>query len=641
MKKNLLKITFASLLALSLTACSCSGNGGNGGNSDSGGSGTSTSSTTSVPPHVHQYDEHGVCSCGAYRGDTKDATKEDPYVLKNIVAGTEYFFRLKAAKNIQTVLTCNDNPKADATKTKLWETDGTIWNEIPVYAKTHIISNASDGYYYVRYVSTEDIAQINWFVENHVHQAMDDQGFCWCDAYMGSPLQVNQELTINPTVAGQTYYARIRNLNPAEKYQLIVETETADAGAVYGAWGTDNETSFTGIDLFDPSGAVNYNHVYLAFRPSIAGYSITFKLVVTHRPDDAGYCAADGEFIGEELTNSTLLNLYTLEQGTHYFRVEVAKDDLVMFTMGNGFVEGDNGETTFYSRSVDGQTITELGHSPEIAFIAPALPDGYLYIKVGAYDTVTVPFLGLVDMNAGYGYVGTVFTGLTLNPGRTAISPVGIDEALFFRFETHASHFYQIADRGGYDTDGVTWYGHDKTTDDFHEIGNPTQITMDSEGHVTGKDYICDFVVVKFMPADESTPHAHGGTEIRFVISHGETNLDDMWVCTVDGLFDGTEVSTGQAVDYSIFDDRWYYRFPIANSDTVVYSFDLTNGGDISHLAFYTCTDAHVYDNFLWSPGEPRTDLESVDGYIYILINAEGAMESFTGTFTIHEAPAE
>ena len=632
MKKNLLKITFASLLALSLAACSCSGNGGNGGNSGSGGSGTSTSSTTSVPPHVHQYDEHGVCSCGAYRGDTKDATKEDPYVLKNIVAGTEYYFRLRAAKNIQTVLNCSDNPKADATKTKLWETDGTVWNEIPVYAKTHIISNVSDGYYYVRYVSTEDIAQINWYVENHVHQAMDPQGFCWCDAYMGSTLQVNQELTISSTVAGQTYYARIRNLNTAEKYQLIPSTETADPGVVYGAWGTDNETSFTGIDVFDPAGAVNYKHVYLAFRPSISGYSITFKLVVAHRPDDAGYCEGCGEFIGEELTNSTLLDLYTLEQGTHYFRVEVAEGDLVMFTMGNGFVEGDNGETTFYSRSEDGQTITELGHTPETAFIAPALPDGYLYIEVGVYDTVTVPFLGLVDMNAGYGHVGTRFVGKYIQQGQNTIAPLGVDEAAFYKIDIHEDHLYQISDWGGYDSSEVTWFAHDTNDDCYFEVSTPhmTQITVNSNCIVDGVE--CDNFVIRFMPADaSSTPHAHGGSAFGFNIGHGG-HEDQMGVCELDNMFFYDNVTIGVAVNYNVDDDREVYRFALADDEEAEYLFDMQGGALMEHFTFYRATGVHTYESFIWNS---QVSLTSSDGYIYIVIDAPHT--TYSGTFTVHE----
>lgn len=73
MKKNLLKITFVSLLALTLGACSCSGNGG--GNTSGSSSGEGSTSSTSTPAHEHTPDEHGVCTvCGAYRGDTKDAT---------------------------------------------------------------------------------------------------------------------------------------------------------------------------------------------------------------------------------------------------------------------------------------------------------------------------------------------------------------------------------------------------------------------------------------------------------------------------------------------------------------------------------------------------------------------------------------
>ena len=391
MKKNLLKITFASLLALSLGACSCSGNGGN--------SGGSTSSNTSTPVHEHTPDEHGVCTvCGAYRGDTKTATQEDPYVLENIVAGREYYFRLAASKNIQTIFRCDIDPKADTTKTKIWETDGTVWNEIPSNSKTHIISNVSDGFYYVRYVSSENIAKVNWWVENHVHQVFGEQGFCWCDEYTGSNLNLNQELTINPTVANKTYYARVRGLNPAERYQLYCETTALDLPAVYGAWGTDDNTNFTAVDLFEPTGAIGYKNVYLAFKPSLSNYSATFKLVTVHRPDDCGYCITCGEFVGEDLNYSVLLDLYSIDEGIRYFRIpDISKDDLVMFTTGWSLTSDD--EVTFYSRSADGETITELPYRPEVAFLAPELPDGYLYVKIIADCDRLTPFFGLNDMN--------------------------------------------------------------------------------------------------------------------------------------------------------------------------------------------------------------------------------------------------
>ena len=616
MKKNLLKITFASLLALSLGACGGSGNGGGSGSTSTSGN---PDPTSSVPPHVHQYDEHGVCPAdGAYRGDTKDATQEDPYVLNNIVAGTEYYFRLKAAKNIQTVLTCNDNPKADATRTKIWETDGTVWNEIPINSMTHIISNISDGYYYVRYVSTENIAQINWFVQNHVHQAINEQGFCWCDEYMGSTLQVNQQLAISSTTAGQTYYARIRNLNPDEKYQLIVETETSDGGAVYGAWGTDNETSFSSIDLSDPSGAINYKHVYLAFRPSISGYSISFRLVVAHRPDDCGYCIACGEFVGEDLNYNVLLNLYSIDQGIRYFRIsDVSKDDLVMFTTGWSLNSDD--EVTFYSRSADGETITELPYRPEVAFLAPELPDGYLYVKIIADCDRLTPFFGLNDMNSGYGQNGDIFTGVTMNDGNNAVVELGTNEALFFKFYVYEEHTYQLADRGGYDSEDFTWVGHDKESDTFIEKGHPTQITLDEDCKLDGVLY--DYFIIRLMPAT-----AHGETIIRFNVSH---RYDSMQVCVDDGYFGGIEVSFDQAVVYDHEDEAGYYRFPVR--DDAEYTFSYSNGAHLEDFVFMKLVS--TYEPFAWA-GE-ATQLESEDDYIYILIDADHT--HLAGQFTVSE----
>jgi len=614
MKKNLFKITFASLLALSLGAC---GGGGNGGGS--GSTSTSGNPTSSVPPHVHQYDEHGVCPAdGAYRGDTKDATQEDPYVLKNIVAGTEYYFRLKAAKNIQTILTCNADPKADMTKTKLWETDGSVWYEIPTNAMTHIISNVSDGYYYVRYVSTENIAQINWFVQNHVHQAINEQGFCWCDEYMGSTLQVNQQLAISSTTAGQTYYARIKNLNPAEKYQLIVETETVDGGAVYGAWGTDNETSFSSIDLFDPSGAINYKHVYLAFRPSISGYSISFRLVVAHRPDDCGYCIACGEFVGEDLNYNVLFNLYSIEEGVRYFRIpDVSEDDLVMFTTGWSLNSDD--EVTFYSRSADGETFTELPYRPEVAFLAPELPDGYLYVKIIADGDRLATFFGLNDMNSGYGQNGDLFTGVTMNDGINGVVELNTNEALFFKFYVYEGHMYQLADRGGYDNGDFTWIGHDKENDTFIEIGHPTSITLDDDCKLDGVLY--DYFIIRLMPAT-----AQGETTIRFNVLH---RYDSMQVCVDDGYFGGTEVSFDQAVVYDHEDEVGYYRFPVR--EDAEYTFAYSDGAALSHFEFFKYESGYV--SVGWA-GE-ATQLESEDGYIYIKIDADHA--HYAGQFTVSE----
>ena len=616
MKKNLLKITFASLLALSLGAC---GGGGNGGGSGSTSTSGNPGPTSSVPPHVHQYDEHGVCPAdGAYRGDTKDATQEDPYVLKNIVAGTEYYFRLKAAKNIQTVLTCNDNPKADATRTKLWETDGTVWNEISINSMTHIISNISDGYYYVRYVSTENIAQINWFVQNHVHQAINEQGFCWCDEYMGSNLNINQELTINPTVANTTYYARVRGLNPAERYQLDFDSTALDLSAVYGAWGTDNHTTFTAVDVFEPTGAIGYKNVYLAFKPSISNYSATFRLVTAHRPDDCGYCITCGEFVGEDLNYSVLLDLYSIDEGIRYFRIpDISKDDLVMFTTGWSLNSDD--EVTFYSRSADGETITELPYRPEVAFLAPELPDGYLYVKIIADCDRLAPFFGLNDMGSGYGQNGDIFTGVTMNDGNNAVVELGTNEALFFKFYVYEEHLYQLANRGGYDSEDFTWIGHDKENDTFIEKGHPTQITLDEDCKLDGVLY--DYFIIRLMPAT-----ARGETMIRFNVTH---RYDSMQVCVDDGYFGGIEVSFDQAVVYDHEDEVGYYRFPVR--EDAEYTFSYSDGAALSHFEFFKYESGYV--SVGWA-GE-ATPLESEDGYIYIKIDADHA--HYAGQFTVSE----
>lgn len=602
---------FASLLALTLGACSCSGNGGN--------SGGSTSTSTSTPAHEHTPDEHGVCTvCGAYRGDTKDATQEDPYVLNNIVAGTEYYFRLKAAKNIQTVLTCNDNPKADVTKTKIWETDGTVWYEIPANSKTHIISNVSDGYYYVRYVSTENIAQINWFVQNHVHQVFGEQGFCWCDEYTGSNLNLNQELTINPTVANTIYYARVRGLDPAERYQLNFEPTALDDYAVYGAWGTDDHTNFTAVDLFEPTGAIGYKNVYLAFKPSISNYSATFKLVTVHRPDDCGYCIACGEFVGEDLNYNVLLDLYSIDEGTRYFRIpDVSEDDLVMFTTGWSLNSDD--EVTFYSRSADGETITALPYRPEVAFLAPELPDGYLYVKIIADCDRLTPFFGLNDMNSGYGQNGDIFTGVTMNQGNNAVVELDTNEALFFKFYVYEEHLYQLANRGGYDNDDFTWIGHDKEHDTFIEKGPLTQITLDEDCKIDGVLY--DYFIIRLMPAT-----AHVETIIQFNIGH---RYDIMQVCPDDGYFGGTEVSFDQTVVYDHEDEVGYYRFPVR--EDAEYTFAYSGGAALSDFDFLKYESGYILIG--WT-GEAMP-LESEDGYIYIKIDADHA--HYAGQFTVSE----
>ena len=612
--------------ALVLGACSgnkASSSAAPGSSQGSSGSESQPSSSSVEPPHEHQYDEHGVCPTdGAYRGDTKDATEADPYILSNIEAQKEYYFRLSAAKGVATEFACNVDPKADMTKTKMWEKDGETWIDT-LSAAVYTLSNTSDGYYYIKYVATENVAEVRFWTALHEHEYIDSHGFCgYCGEYAGSTMQLNTPLTVNPTVQNKWYYARVTGLDPNEKYQLNYELTAIDDGAYFYAWRSDDGENFYEVNILEPTGALYSSQIYLAYRPSVADYSITFLLETAHRPDDAGYCQACGEYVGEELSNA-LIPLMDFDADITYYRIEATEYDLFDLVLGSEL----DGETYVYKRSQDGQTITEIDVEPNVPFLVPELPDGYLYLKVISFAEQLVSYFGLADVG-DFGFVGNQFIGRELKEGRNNIMPLNTDQVLFYKFNAYKGHMYRFDDKGGYSNTELQWYAHASDTDEF------LFITMESAYYAlsttcTHNGRPIDYFILKIAPT-----HNHGGSEIRLYISHAFNpcgTIDNMGVCKEDESFGGNTITVNTPVNYDIEDEREIYRFAVEENGE--YTFQMSNGAQASHFSFYYCTGSHTYAEFAWDGS--ATEFDTKDGYIYIEIYP--SQDEYAGTFLVSE----
>lgn len=599
----------------------------------SSGSESQPSSSSVEPPHEHQYDEHGVCPTdGAYRGDTKDATEADPYILSNIEAQKEYYFRLSATKGVATEFACNVDPKADMTKTKMWERDGETWRDT-MSASVYTLSNTSDGYYYVKYVASQNVAEVRFWTVVHEHDYIDAHGFCdMCGEYAGSTMQLNVPLTINPTVQNKWYYARITGLDPNEQYRLNYETTALDDSAYCYAWGSNDGETFIIVDLFDPVGALGNSQIYLAYRPSIAGYSITFTLTTSHVPDDAGYCEACGEYLGELCTVDAVYELKDFDEGTHYFRFEATKDDIDMLTFGNGFEF--NGMVSFYTRTQEG-VVTNINQYVNRPFLIPQLPDGYLYVKVEASTDQLAPQFGLLDVTS-YGETKLGFAGQVLDPQTEhlyiATPNLVVGQRAFFKLPVYRNHCYKFIEKADFTANTELKAYYHATDDSYVNINTAASWSQISkEGTSGGK--VVDYMSIVIEPTTTHLP-----TEIEITISHawesGSGNLDDMCICNFDGTFTGIEMINNQQYVYD-YDDvsSDYYRFKLESGKSyqIVSSNSLADG----HWTFYRSLGDHLYASFDWDGSVKAAAAfpQSADGYIYLKLDV--GQEDYAGNLKL------
>lgn len=610
------------VMAGTLLLGACSGNKSSSAAPAPSSSGSEPAPSSSEPAHEHVWDEHGLCSCGEYRGQTKAATQADPLTLTDVVAGTEYYFRLQLEKNVRKEMNFSADPKVDITKTKVWIKTGSTWLDSGNEA-TFMLPNDSDGYLYFKYVATEALASISIWAQTHEHGYTDAHGFCdVCGEYAGSTMQLNTPLTVNPTVQNKWYYARITGLDPNEKYELNYESTAIDDGAYFFAWRSDDGENFYDVDILDPTGALYSSQIYLAYRPSVADYSITFLLETAHRPDDAGYCQACGEYVGEELSNA-LIPLMDFDAGITYYRIEATEHDLFDLVLGSEL----DGETYVYKRSQDGQTITEIDVEQNVPFLVPELPDGYLYLKVISFSEQLISYFGLADVG-DYGFVGNQFIGRELKEGGNNIMPLNTDQVLFYKFNAYKGHMYRFDNKGGYSNTELQWYAHASDTDEFLFISMESAYYSLSI-NCTHNDRPIDYFILKIAPT-----HNHGGSEIRLYISHAFNpcgTYDDMGVCREDESFNGNVITVNTPVNYDIEDERELYRFAVEENGE--YTFQMSNGALASHFSFYYCSGSHTYAEFAWDG--TATAFDTKDGYIYIEIYP--SQETYTGTFLVSE----
>ena len=592
--------------------------------------------SSSEPAHEHQYDEHGFCSCGAYRGETKAATQADPLTLTDVVAGTDYYFRLQIEKNVRKEMDFSGDPKVDLTKTKVWIKEGSNWLDVGNEA-TFKISNDSDGYLYFKYVSTEALASISMWVKTHEHGYVDAHGFCdMCGEYTGSELQLNLPFVIESTVANKWYYCRLTGINPMEIYEVEVETTAIDASAIYECWGsTDNET-FMPYNAFYPTEHVGETQLYFAFRPSDI-YQATFTVKLAHDPDETGFCKACGEYIGETFTLDYPYPLQGFDEGVTYCRFETTQWDALMFTFGGEF----NGSAQFFSRSVDGQTITSYDIHVDIPFLAPALPDNYLYVKVTAFTDQVAANFGLLDVNPENGQTSIGFTGTTIKSDTTTFEVPALDadlnERYFIRWPTNINHRYQLSNKGGYSDGEITPFIHYADTDEYEYVTLQYWVIISKTGTFNG--HPVDELVIRIEPSSG----VHAATTMKLSVIHqyetGTDNIDSMGVCKLDEGFTGTEMANNEVYNYSYDDDGGeIYRFKVDASKTyqLVSSKDLT---DAEHWTFYRCIGEHTYQAFdtPWD-GSAKSGAslpQSADGYIYLVLDVTHPLSTFEGTLKL------
>ena len=179
------KLFFGLFCLGALVLGACSGNKSSSSAPASSSSGSQPAPSSSEPAHVHQWDEHGVCSCGEYRGDTKAASSSDPYT-KSLVAGEENYFRLQVEKDqYHAFFSSLEEEQIDLTKTKLWRKTN-VWEELDIAYGIWYFGNNSDGYIYVKIVTLVNVASATAYTDVHHHYNWTDFGVCpYCGAYGG------------------------------------------------------------------------------------------------------------------------------------------------------------------------------------------------------------------------------------------------------------------------------------------------------------------------------------------------------------------------------------------------------------------------------------------------------------------------
>ena len=614
------KLFFGLFCLGALVLGACSGNKASSSAPAPSSSGSEPAPSSSEPAHEHVWDEHGLCSCGEYRGQTKAATQADPLTLTDVVAGTEYYFRLQVEKNVRKEMNASADPKFDATKTKVWIKEGSNWLDVGNEA-TCKLSNDSDGYLYFKYVSTEALATISIWVQTHEHSYIDAHGFCnMCGEYIGSELQLNLPFVIESTVANKWYYCRLTGIDPMEIYKLFAETTELDGSAIYECWGSTDNQTFVPYDAFYPTEHVGETQLYFAFHPSIAGYQATFTVTLAHDPDETGFCKACGEYLGELCTVDAVYELKDFDEGVHYFRFEATKDDIDMLTFGNGFAF--NGLVSFYTRTQEG-VVTNINQYVNRPFLIPELPDGYLYVKVEASTDQIAPQFGLLDVTS-YGETKLGFAGEVLDPQTEhlyiATPNLVVGQRAFFKLPVYTNHCYKFVNKADFTPNTELKAYYHAEDDSYVETNTAAAYSAISKtGTVGGK--VVDYMSIVIEPTATHLP-----TEIEITISHawesGSGNIDEMCVCKLDGAFTGNEMINNKLFEYD-FDDSnsEYYRFKLESGKSyqIVSSNLLTD----DHWTFKRSLGDHLYAAFEWdgSTKAAASFPQSADGYIYLKLS--------------------
>lgn len=296
MKKNLLKITFASLLALSLGACSCSGNGGNSGGSGSS-SGTPSGSTSTPVEHTHTFasewssdatyhwhaatcghdvvsdkaehtlDEHGFCEvCGAFAGRDFDATTDNQIVdvgFTAVTGKTDYVrIKVKAGRTYEFDYTDSAFNYFD-NGSGCWYRDSSTKQFEELYPGAIIdIPAASDGFVYFTAVYAKSGSFSLYFKLKVVcdHSlGTDSWGFCLneeCKTYLGHEHNYeNDQTNISALADGEKDYYAI-DLYSTYKHAFMIDATAG--GLVSLGYMNSNKAMVTLQDGIDTDGGVYY-----------------------------------------------------------------------------------------------------------------------------------------------------------------------------------------------------------------------------------------------------------------------------------------------------------------------------------------------------------------------------------------------
>lgn len=605
MKKNLYALLLASLLAFSLPSCAKKDNKGS---SNSG-------SETSSSEHVHQYDEHGVCpEDGAYEGISKKATEEDPIVLNNLVAGKEYFVRAEIEKGKTNMFHFQGDLKPDSDKCRFWERVGNSWNDISQHM-SYDFSSESDGYMYVRYVSTEDANEVKLWTSLHEHTVTSSvYGFCEeCYEYAGQTFKLGEQIAIDPLEPNKTYFMRFTGLDKQGRYKLNIERGFKDANEKLFTWGANGRSGFEEVDLINNDAPLGFDSLYISYSVYFEDNSVTISLA-NLEVDAVGYRLSDGEYLGEELTNDALLTLKTVEQGKSYYRIEVSPGDLYTFTMGAELANRSfDDEIQFYTRK-EGVN-TNIKQLIDVAFIMPEAPDGYLYISIDIDEDYTAPYFGLKDMNSNMGITDDgFFVGYSLKPGSHYLPAMREGQMFFYKFDVYLDHTYRLNNISDFSIDDFHFYGHNKNSEQYDSISYSDGISIESSSPY-------DYVILKLIPTKECDG------SFGFTISHGG-HLNSVNVCTYDHIFVGSTLRNGSSLWFSLsLGDKDFYRFKVEEGKEYTFTPNLT---DNNAITYYSCVDTN-YVPFSWDGSKRK--LSSEDGYVYIIVYAE--TQAISGTIKL------